>query len=166
MMDADDYNPSDRSQSEVANEDEEDLIIPHASYSSDSEGSASAMPTSIKTIWEMKKFEKILDKQGCKMWKCHFVGLSAQHGTTPRLGKMPLVGRMLLVARGFLHIGRLSLRGLPPRKKQRRLHKTLTKETSPFLQRRRMLLPLLCIQTRRIPSLLLEILRRLPMPLI
>jgi hypothetical protein len=29
-MDDDDYNPFDRSQSEVADEDEEELIIPHA----------------------------------------------------------------------------------------------------------------------------------------
>ena len=74
-MDANDYNPSDRSQSEVAHEDEEELIIPHTSYSSDSEDSASAMLTSIKTVWETKKFEKILDKQGRKMWKCLFCGV-------------------------------------------------------------------------------------------
>jgi hypothetical protein len=57
-----------------------------------------------------------------------FVGLCAQNGTTPRLDTMPLVGRMLLVARGFLHSGRLSLQGLLPGKKQRRLHKMLTKD--------------------------------------
>ena len=50
-MDANDYIPSD---SEVADEDEDELIIPQASYSSDSEDSVSAVPTSIKTVWETK----------------------------------------------------------------------------------------------------------------
>ncbi len=71
-MDANDYIPSD---SEVADDDEDELIIPQASYSSDSEDSVSAVPTSIKTVWETKKFEKILDKEGRKMWKCHFCGV-------------------------------------------------------------------------------------------
>ena len=42
------------------------------SYSKDS---ASVVPTTIKTVWETKKWEKIVDKEGRKMWKCHFCGV-------------------------------------------------------------------------------------------
>jgi hypothetical protein len=31
--------------------------------------------TSIKTVWETKKFEKMVDKDCRKMWKCHFCGI-------------------------------------------------------------------------------------------
>ena len=69
MLDDNEYHPSVGSLGDAAEEEEEELIIPHAAYSSDSEDSASAMPTSIKIVWETKKFEKIVDKDGCKMWK-------------------------------------------------------------------------------------------------
>ena len=56
-------------------DDYENLVVPHAASSSDSEDNAAAMPPAIKTVWETKKFEKIVDKDGCKMWKCHFCGV-------------------------------------------------------------------------------------------
>jgi hypothetical protein len=51
-MDDNDYIPSD---SEVADEDEDELIIPQASYSSDSEDSASAVPTSMYENYDETK---------------------------------------------------------------------------------------------------------------
>ena len=125
MLDDNDYNPSDKSHSVFAEEEEEDLVIPHAASSSDSEDSASAVPTSIKTVWETKKFEKIVDNKGCKMWQSIF----SKHGTTPRLGTMSLEVRMLPVARRSPSGGRFSLHGLLPRRNQRRLSKTLMTET-------------------------------------
>ena len=74
-MSDNEYFPSDRSHSVLADEDDHDLIIPHAATSSDSEDSASGVPTTIKTVWETKKLEKIVDKEGCRMWKCHFCGV-------------------------------------------------------------------------------------------
>ncbi len=75
MSDDDDSHSSVRSLGDVAEAEEEELVIPHAASSSDSEDSASAVPTSIKTVWETKKFEKMVDKDGRKMWKCHFCGI-------------------------------------------------------------------------------------------
>jgi hypothetical protein len=39
------------SEGDDAEEDYENLVIPHTSSSSDSEDSAAAMPPSIKTVW-------------------------------------------------------------------------------------------------------------------
>ena len=75
MLDDDDYNPSDKSHSVVAEEEVDELVIPQAASSSDSEDNASAVLTSIKTVSETKTLEKIVDKEGCKMWKCHFCGV-------------------------------------------------------------------------------------------
>ena len=75
MLDDDDYNPSDKSHSVVAEEEVDELVIPQAASSSDSEDNASAVLASIKTVSETKTLEKIVDKEGCKMWKCHFCGV-------------------------------------------------------------------------------------------
>ena len=69
MSDEDNFGPSERSEGDDAEEDYENLVIQHAASSSDSEESAAAMPPSIKTVWETKKFEKIVDTDGRKMWK-------------------------------------------------------------------------------------------------
>ncbi len=74
-MSDNEYILSDASHSVLADEDDHNLIIPHAATSSDSEDSASGVPTTIKTVWETKKLEKIVDKEGRKMWKCHFCGV-------------------------------------------------------------------------------------------
>jgi hypothetical protein len=75
MSDDDNYCPSGHSEGDDAEEDDENLVILHAASSSDSEDSAVAMPPSIKTVWETKKFEKIVDKDGRIVWKCHFCGI-------------------------------------------------------------------------------------------
>ena len=49
-MSDDDYNPSDRSHSAAAEEEDGNLVIPYADPPSDSEDSASGVPTIIKTV--------------------------------------------------------------------------------------------------------------------
>ena len=51
------------------NEGDEVLHIQHA-FSSDSEDSGEAVPSTIKTVWETKKRGKIVDEAGCRMLKC------------------------------------------------------------------------------------------------
>ena len=75
MSDEDNYCPSEHSEGDDAEEDYENLVIPHAASSSDSEESVAAMPPSIKTVLETKKFENMGDKDGHKMWKGYFCGI-------------------------------------------------------------------------------------------
>jgi hypothetical protein len=73
MSDNDNYCPSEHGKGDDAEEDYENLVILHTASSSDSEDSAAVMPPSIKTVWETKKFETIVDKVCCRMWKCIFL---------------------------------------------------------------------------------------------
>ena len=75
MSDEDNYCPSEHSNGDDADKDYENLVILHAASLSDSDNSAAAMPPSIKTVWETKKFEKMVDKDAHKMWKGHFCGI-------------------------------------------------------------------------------------------
>ena len=86
-MDEDDYNPSDKSHSANATEEDEELVIPDAASSSDSDDSAPAMPTFIKTVWETKKSEKIVDKEGPKVGSAFLYGLA--YRMKPRQGLAP-----------------------------------------------------------------------------
>jgi hypothetical protein len=162
MSDEDNYFPSEHSKGDDVEDDYENLVVPHVASSSDSEDSAAIMPSSIKTVWETKKFEKILDKDGRKMWKSHFCGVERSEWNHPKAWHHAIGGKDVASSKGFLNGRRLSSTGLLPRRTQRRQSKTLMRETWLFLHLRRMFLHMLCIQRRQMPSLLIGILGRLP----
>jgi hypothetical protein len=54
------------------NKGDEILPVLHA-FSYDSEDRTVAVPSTLKTLWETKKLEKIVDQEGHKIWQCHFL---------------------------------------------------------------------------------------------
>jgi hypothetical protein len=129
MSDDNDYHSSVRSLGDVAEEKEEDLVIPHATSSSDSEDSASAVPTCIKTVWETKKFEKMVDEEGPKMWKCHFCGIEWSEWNHTKAWHHAIGGKDVASCKSIPPWWKLSLQGLLPRRKRRMLSAFLTIET-------------------------------------